>query len=320
MKEREWLQAIKPKSYRQPSVIKGFGDDGAVIKPPVGHELVIVTDAMVEDVHFSLDYMSLYEVGYRVLAANISDLIAMGSRPLYYLVSLTVPSHYQVQDMTLLYEGMGELAKEAHMDLIGGDTTGGSQLMISITAYGSVLPQYKRLRQHAKPKDIVFTTGYLGEAGYGFDLLQKNPSHSNRFANQHKQPKLRLAFTYVSENLTRLALNDISDGIATELNELAEASQVNITIEADALPIHPDMQHLSKNKQLKYALTAGEDFELVGTCSNEEWNKLEDLCNTYSIPVKRIGTVSSMTSSTPQVFLYQNNQAHLLTSSGYEHQ
>ncbi|GEN46276.1 thiamine-phosphate kinase [Alkalibacillus haloalkaliphilus] len=317
MKETDLINQITPSFYRQSSVVTGIGDDGAVIKPPNGHELVIVADAMIEDVHFSLNYMNLSDVGHRVLAANVSDLIAMGSKPLYYIITLGVPSDYNHKDIQLLYDGLNQLAKVYNMDLIGGDTTSSNKLMISITAFGSVLPNRKRLRSQADAGDVVFVTGYLGESGYGLHLLN-DQIDEDYFINRHKRPVPRQDFLYASEPLSRVCLNDISDGISTELNEIAEASLVNIEINYESLPVHEEMKKLNSTFLKELILSAGEDFELVGTCSVQEWKQLEQSCQKLNIPIKSIGTVTS-SSSTPKVNLIEGDQITLLDRKGYEH-
>ncbi|WP_029425367.1 thiamine-phosphate kinase [Alkalibacillus haloalkaliphilus] len=317
MKETDLISQITPSFYRQSSVVTGIGDDGAVIKPPNGHELVIVADAMIEDVHFSLNYMNLSDVGHRVLAANVSDLIAMGSKPLYYIITLNVPSDYNHKDIQSLYDGLNELSKVYNMDLIGGDTTSSNKLMISITAFGSVLPNKKRLRSQAEVGDVVFVTGYLGESGYGLHLLNKQ-MNEDYFINRHKRPVPRQDFLYASEPLSRVCLNDMSDGISTELNEIAEASLVNIEINYESLPVHQEMKKLNSTFLKELILSAGEDFELVGTCSVQEWKQLEQSCQKLNVPIKSIGTVTS-SSSTPKVNLIEGDQITLLDRKGYEH-
>ncbi|WP_188207150.1 thiamine-phosphate kinase [Alkalibacillus aidingensis] len=320
MDEFELINKIKPTFYQQPSVMKGIGDDGAVIRPADGHELVVVSDTMVEDVHFSLDYMSFEDIGHRVLAANISDLVAMGSTPLYFLVNIAVSGSIQNEQIYAIYNGMSSLATTYRMDLIGGDTVSAKQLMISITAFGSVLPWKKRLRSQAEPNDVVFVTGNLGEAGYGFYVLKENSVsvNSTYFANRHKRPIPRVDFISASRHIRRLSLNDLSDGLSSELNEIAEASNVNIEVDFSHIPIHEQMRYLGRDKLKKLTLSAGEDFELVGTCSPEEWKVLKSECEKVNIPIKAIGHVTSK-GEQAQVWLKEDNLSFPLKRNGYKH-
>lgn len=250
MKEFEFIEKIKPSYYRNSSVIKGIGDDAAVVSPPNGYELVIASDTMVEDIHFSFEYMQLSDIGFRVLAANLSDLAAMGARPLYYAVNIAVPSTYSDEQLTDLYVGMNELAQKYKLDLIGGDTVSANELVITISVFGKVLPNRKRLRSYAQTNDIVFVTGNLGEAAYGYDLLQSNFLLENYFTNRHKRPIPRIDFVELTDSVIRMSLNDLSDGLASELNEIAEASQATIVIHWDDLPIHSKMTNI-EIEQLK---------------------------------------------------------------------
>ena len=292
LKEFEFIEKIKPSYYRNSSVIKGIGDDAAVVSPPNGYELVIASDTMVEDIHFSFEYMQLSDIGFRVLAANLSDLAAMGARPLYYAVNIAVPSTYSDEQLTDLYVGMNELAQKYKLDLIGGDTVSANELVITISVFGKVLPNRKRLRSYAQTNDIVFVTGNLGEAAYGYDLLQSNFLLENYFTNRHKRPIPRIDFVELTDSVIRMSLNDLSDGLASELNEIAEASQATIVIHWDDLPIHSKMTNIEIEQLKKYVLSSGEDFELVGTCSPTEWD-----CLLYTSPSPRDVEESRMPSS-----------------------
>ncbi|WP_027964075.1 thiamine-phosphate kinase [Halalkalibacillus halophilus] len=318
MKEFDFIQAIKPSFYYQSSVIKGIGDDAAVVQPSMAGNMVITSDSMVDGVHFTTDYMTFKDIGYRVLAANISDLIAMGSTPTYYVVNVVVPNDVSQHQLVEAIDGMKELASRYRMDLIGGDTVSGEQLMFSITAFGSVFANKKRLRSDAKVGDLIFVTGNLGEAGYGLSLLQENKQDETYFINRHKRPTPRQGFIEAQKDLTRLCLNDISDGISSELNEIAVASDVNMHIKREILPVHPNMKHLSKEGLDYFTLSAGEDFELVGTCSKEEWNILKRNCEINEVPITLIGEVTNKKNQ-PTVWLNNGREDLILKSNGYQH-
>ncbi len=317
VREFDLINRIKPAYYKNASLIKGMGDDGAVIQPSIGYEIVIASDTMVENVHFSYDYMSFEDIGYRVLAVNLSDLAAMGADPLYYAVNLAVPSKLTEENLIQLYNGMTGLANQYQMDLIGGDTVTANELVITVSVYGSVLPERRRLRSYAKPGDVVFVTGNLGEAAFGFDRLNDNYSLSDYFATRHKRPVPRNRFTEMTNQITRMALNDISDGLASELNELAESSNVNIEVNWEQLPVHQQMKNIHYDRLKTYVLSSGEDFELVGACSPVEWKKLVDLC-ADEIQLTQIGKVTESTTS-PSVFLQENDRKTILKKSGYSH-
>nr|WP_289039531.1 thiamine-phosphate kinase [uncultured Allobacillus sp.] len=317
MEEFEFIEKIKPSYYRNSSVIKGIGDDAAVVRPPNGYELVIASDTMVENVHFSFKYMLLRDVGFRVLAANLSDLAAMGATPLYYTVNIAVPSTYSDEELIDLYFGMNKLAKKYKLDLIGGDTVSANELVITVSVFGKVLTHKKRLRSYAKTDDIVFVTGNLGEAAYGYNLLQSNRLLENHFTERHKRPTPRIDFVELTDSVTRMSLNDLSDGLASELNEIAEASNAVIEINWDDLPIHSEMSPIEFEQLKKYVLSSGEDFELVGTCSPKDWELINE-ATSNKLQVTPIGKVTAE-SSTPEVFLTMNHSKTTLHKSGYSH-
>ncbi|MGP4073721.1 thiamine-phosphate kinase [Piscibacillus sp. B03] len=320
MDEFSFIKAIKPKHYMQSSVINGIGDDGAVVQPSIGSQMVIATDTMVENVHFSFDYMSYEDVGYRVLAANLSDLAAMGSTPLYYIVNISGPNEITNDELVRIMNGTKELAKLYNMDLIGGDTTSSQELVITVTVFGELVAGYKRLRRHAQPNDVVFVTGYLGESGYGFQLIKKGKyEDDSRFIKQHIRPKPRLDFAQVIKTIKRVSLNDVSDGISSELNEIAEASNVSIVTDWNSIPIHPEMKHLKDEELEKLTLSTGEDFQLVGTCSEEAWNNIKSICSEQEIKVTKIGEVLPFNKQESSVYIIKNGKRKKLDSEGYQH-
>lgn len=196
MDEFQFIQSVTPKFYRQPNVMKGIGDDAAIIRNQ--HEDTILTvDTMVDMIHFSLKTTKPYHVGYRALAANISDIAAMGGKPTSFLVSIVIPDDWQDQQLNEIYQGMKDLAKNFQMDLIGGDTVSGKQLTLTITVIGSVPPQGRaRYRSQAKQGDIVFVTGTLGDSACGLHILLhgNENEHDNYeyFIKRHQMPMPRL--------------------------------------------------------------------------------------------------------------------------------
>ncbi|WP_194840952.1 thiamine-phosphate kinase [Filobacillus milosensis] len=318
MDEFSFIQSIRPKYYKQSSVIKGIGDDGAIVKPPFDSDLVMATDTMVNNIHFSLDYMTFEDVGYRVLAANLSDLAAMGSSPLYYLVNITSPKYMTNSNLKRIIDGMKELAGQYKMDLIGGDTTSGNELVITVTVLGSLPNSKYRLRSSARLNDIVFVTGNLGESGYGLKLLQSNVEH-HYFNQKHIRPSPRIDFVDATTNVKRMCLNDISDGLSSELYEIAEASKVSIAIDWAEVPFHDEMASLDHTELRKLTLSSGEDFELVGTCSDEDWNKIREVCDQHQIKVTQIGQVIDDMTTQPTVYINEYGKRKRLNREGYKH-
>src|SRR5690606_28333798 len=168
-----FIDNIKPNTYRQNKLIKGIGDDAAIFR--MGNEdTVIAVDTVVEGVHFTKETREPCHIGHPLMAANLSDLAAMGAAPLFYLASVVIPDELPDADVLQIFSGMKKLADVYGVDLIGGDTTSGGLLTLSLTIIGSVPVGKARLRSDARPGDVVFVTGTLGDAGAGLDLLLNN--------------------------------------------------------------------------------------------------------------------------------------------------
>ncbi|SEQ80807.1 thiamine-phosphate kinase [Virgibacillus subterraneus] len=321
MDEFSFINSIKQQTYKQSSVVKGIGDDAAVFRN-TSQDIVTAVDTFVEEVHFSRATMDPFHIGYRSLAANISDLAAMGATPAFYLVSIVIPKHWADEELTKLYKGMDNLATIHNMDLIGGDTVSGKELSISITVIGFVSKGNARYRSSAKPGDILFVTGTLGDSQAGFHILN-NPGkfkEKEYYYNKHRMPEPRVAFALELGSLSRVALNDISDGIANEANEISEASKVSITIYEDKLPTSTSYKQFPVKLQREWKLFGGEDFELVGTVAKAEWEAMKLVAERTNTPLKEVGYVDFSKSDEHKVFgVNQKNKKKLLEKKGYTH-
>ncbi|MBA2175811.1 thiamine-phosphate kinase [Halobacillus locisalis] len=321
MDEFSFIRSIRPKDYKQQSLIKGIDDDAAVFRP-IGEDVVTAVDTMVEGVHFSRQTMTPSDVGYRALAANISDLAAMGSTPAFYLVSLVVSESWSEAELHQLYEGMSELADEHGMDLIGGDTVSGSELSVSITVFGYVDKDKARYRSDAEEGDVVFVTGTLGDSRAGLACMQKSMNRTNEIdylIGRHQRPSPRVAFAQALKNCKRVALNDVSDGIANETNEIAESSQVDLVIQANFVPTSEAIQAVFPQVVQEWSLSGGEDFELLGTVSKAEWSLVEEAASATGVAVTVIGEVKKMNDETPRVYIETEEGRTILRKSGYTH-
>ncbi len=324
MDEFDFIKKVKPNRTFQENVKVAIGDDAAVYESSQGYHQVVCVDTMVEGVHFLKSLSSPFEIGYKALAVNISDIAAMAAIPLYYLVSIAVPAHWQEDDLLEIYEGMKKLSAEYKMDLLGGDTVSTSdRLVITVTVIGEVEKNRSTLRSKAKVDDIVFATGTIGDSAAGLAILLGQASINTQslktyFLQKHKMPTPQVRVGRIVGALNRAALNDISDGLASELNEIAEASDVGITIEEEALPISEELLLLHSSYDIKrWVLNGGEDFELVGTTSPDSWVKLKHACDQIGIKITKIGSVDSKDKG---VTLITKNQEYVkLDKSGYNH-
>ncbi|MFC2022061.1 thiamine-phosphate kinase [Chloroflexota bacterium] len=300
-------------------LILGIGDDAAAWSGNDSIQLATV-DSLVQDVHFSLDITSWEELGWRALAANLSDIAAMGGLPQYALVSLALPDHTEVEDVTALYRGMLELAQRFEVAIVGGDTSSAPLLVINITILGSTKSQDKHIltRSATKPGEKVAVTGYLGTAAAGLEMLLKRPPYGSEPTAFSKYVPYDSKATASSKNLqfdsevtaslkraflqpypriaegqilieqgVRAAI-DISDGLISDLRHICKASQVSARIEIDRVPIQPIVKTNFGDRALELALSGGEDYELLFTASAEIINKVKAAT---SYPITEIGEI-----------------------------
>jgi len=223
-------------------LILGIGDDAAAWQGDASVQLA-TADSLIQGVHFTLGIASWEELGWRAMAANLSDIAAMGGLPKYALVSLALPGDTEVEDVTTLYKGMIELARQFEVAIVGGDTSSAPLLIINITILGSTKGQAHNIltRSAAKPGDKVAVTGYLGAAAAGLEVLSKNlfleaeATASLKRAFLHPYPRIAEGQILVEQGV-RAAI-DISDGLISDLSHICQASQVGARIEIDRLPI-----------------------------------------------------------------------------------
>jgi len=272
-----------------------IGDDCAVVE--ASGRLAVTTDAVVEGVHFRRDTMSPAQVGYRAMAAAVSDIAAMGGEPAFVTVALAVPPSWPQDDVVAIYDGVAEAAAAFGASVVGGDVVSTpGPLWLSITAVGRV--ERPVTRAGARPGDVLFVTGSLGGSAAGLDILlgRRGGSAVARavLVERHRRPTPRLAFGREAARLGATALDDISDGLASELHEIAEASGVRLVLEGDRIPIQPEVVEYARavgKDPLEYALFGGEDYELVGTAPRDVFARLLAVAPVVRTPVTAIGRV-----------------------------
>ncbi|MCK0473425.1 thiamine-phosphate kinase [Halalkalibacter sp. APA_J-10(15)] len=321
--EFEFIKSITPRQTDQPSLVKGIGDDAAVYRGSEQYDEVVCVDTMVEGIHFRRDTLTPFQIGKKALAINVSDVAAMGAQPIYYIVSVAASSDWKQEELEDVYKGMLELAQVYKMDLIGGDTVSTPDtLVLTVTVIGRVERNRAVYRHMAKPGDVVFITGHAGRSAAGLDLLfEKGVNGSFSLAEQklvraHQEPQPHVkAGRILCHAGLRVSLNDVSDGVASEANELAEASNVKIHIDKSCIPIDEAMSSYSREQQLEYMFFGGEDFVLIGTTKEEDFNKVEELFKEEGLFITKIGHVLTGKG----VYLKEENQLTKLEKKGYNH-
>lgn len=273
---------FKNQTLSRPDVLLGIGDDAALLKIPPNCLLVSSTDTLVEETHF-LPKTLPFDIGYKALAVNLSDLAAMGAEPAWMMLALTLPNVHKkwLDEFT---DGLFQLANQFNVQLIGGDTTRGP-LTITIQVQGFVPPHQALCRSGAKIGDKIYVSGTLGDAGLGLQVALGNynlPNEDKLFVLQRlNQPIPKIQLGIGLRELARSAI-DISDGLLADLNHVLKSSHVGAHIFAENLPLSTTLQNqLPLVEAQRLALTAGDDYELCFTVppikENELISRLRDL-------------------------------------------
>jgi thiamine-monophosphate kinase len=250
------------------------GDDGAVLAIAPHKSVVVTTDVLVDQVHFSDRTTSPFDVGWRAVAANLSDLAAMGAKPLGITVGLSLPGTKSVSWVESVYQGMSACLQAYETPLVGGDICRSTVVSLAITALGEVLPQRAICRHQARPGDVILVTGLHGLSRGGLELLL-NPDRANsltaaekeRLIEAHQRPRPRLdVLPYLREIPESIAIAgmDSSDGLADAIKQICQRSGVGAIIERSSIQVFSGLTKLAGNQTAwSWVLNGGEDFELV---------------------------------------------------------
>ncbi len=285
------IELVKEKVFtKDKQVIVNIGDDAAVIRSTPNRLLIFTTDTLVEKIHFDLRYFTLEEVGWKAMAANLSDIAAMGGLPKYVLVTVGLPKSVKSQDVLQLYRGMNRIAKRYDCKIVGGDTTRVPQdLFITIALLGEVEKGRFTTRNGAKKGDLICVTGNLGESQAGLEYLKKHGRSRLPLVQKHLTPYPRI---HEARTLVRgLKINsmiDISDGLSSELFHIAEESHLGAVIDEAKLPVSPKcvkLASLLNLSPLSLALSSGEEYELLFTINKKEITKLNRMKKKLRISV-----------------------------------
>ena len=248
------------------NVLVGIGDDGAVIKASPQNS-VLATDMAVEGVHFKREWSSLHEIGAKITAANLADIYAMGGDPKYLLVSAGLTSDFGIAEIKALANGIKSEADLVGAVIVGGDISRAEKLVISISVFGEVTNPITR--SGAKVGDLVIISGLPGKSAAGLFQLQSGVTDST-FISAHKKPVLNYELAKKFRNAN--AMCDVSDGLLSELNHIASASNVGIELDSKLISAIPGFKELGEATELEIwdlVLAGGEDHVFVATTSSE---------------------------------------------------
>lgn len=315
---REIAERVKPRA----DVLLGIGDDCAILAPPKSKRLALSTDTLVADVHFFAK-TEPYLIGYKALAVNLSDLAAMGAKPLWYSMALTLPSA-DANFARELTRGMHTLSVEHDIALIGGDTTAGP-LSITITVIGSLdagvgTASVALKRAGAQIGDGVYVSGTLGDAAGALRLRKLAKTEPAWLAQRLDQPTPRVALGLELHGIASSAI-DISDGLIADLAHICRQSGCSAALHADRLPISHELV-IAHGLAIAWecALAGGDDYELLFTAAPKHAAALVKLATAQGLAITRIGTIGARHSNQELVQVVDANALPVaIAKSGYEH-
>ena len=307
--EFDFINALRQRAAStSPSVVAGIGDDAAVFRSASGKDTIITADLLVEDIDFRRTTTPPYLLGHKALAVSLSDIAAMGSRPLWSLISIGVPGDvWQTDFVDRLYDGLLDLANRYGVQLIGGDTSRTTEnIVIDSIVAGECMTNMAVMRSGAKAGDQIYVTGSLGAAAAGLRLIERGAHLAEQNLGDDDSQKLdhvllrqlrpepRVGWGIVlGEERLASSMIDLSDGLSSDLNRLCAASGMGALIDSSLLPIDNRVSELCGRRALdplQLALHGGEDFELLFTVKPADVPRLPRRVD--GVEIKRIGEMT----------------------------
>ena len=333
LKERNLItlaQGMAEKFSLDPSVKIGIGDDCALVLPKADKGLIITTDSMAEGTHFDLSYFTPFELGVKSASVNLSDIAAMGGVPKWALLCLSLPFSISEDFVNAFLKGLINKLAYAGATLVGGDTISSTgPLNVTVTIIGETDLDNFLSRDMAKPGELIFCSGYLGQAALGLEWLKKHGrtygsgcKHSlKRLFLRHlmPEPRIELGKALAKSGLARCAI-DVSDGPATDLAHICKKSGVKAILNKAALPISRASKKVASAlniNPLEPALRGGEDFELIWTAKPSKLQEISKIAAKLNLNAFVIGKVEEGSG----VWLRQESGHQIeISYQGYEHQ
>ncbi|MCC7417370.1 MAG: thiamine-phosphate kinase [Acidobacteria bacterium] len=293
--ERELIGRITGRLPPPPAwMLVGIGDDAAVVEPERSRAEVLTVDALVEGVHFDRAFTPPGAIGHRALAANLSDLAAMGAAPRLALLSMAIPPGMPVAEFDAIADGIARLAARHRVHLAGGNLTSSpGPLVVDITAIGTVKRRQALTRAGARAGDDIYVSGTIGAAAAGLQALRRAaaPASSAVARFLYPEPRVRLGVV-LARNRAATACMDLSDGLADAIRQVAEASGVGAILDAEAVPIDPAARAWFESRgadPVHAALAGGDDYELLVAVGPRLRRRLAAVAGSPGAPLTRIG-------------------------------
>ncbi len=316
------------------NLLMGIADDAAVYKPSPGKVQLFTTDALIEGIHFDLTFTSFMHLGWKSIVANISDIAAMGGIPRYAIVTLSLPKKISVEMIEDFYRGAVSACQKYSCLIVGGDTTTSmANTMISVAMIGEADERTIKYRGGATAGEYLCVTGHLGSSLAGLNVLKREKERFAQALDQHAfepnlepytqaiekhlMPKPRLDLSKIlTERVNIGAMIDISDGLASEVHHICKNSGVGAAVHEHNIPVDSVTQKIAgefSDLPTEYALYGGEEYELLFTISDEQYNILDKLTNDVTI----IGRITEKNKGIE--LIHEGGEHEPLRFGGWEH-
>jgi thiamine-monophosphate kinase len=316
-------------SFKNASTLLGVGDDAAVIDH-FGRQTVVSTDMLIEGIHFDLSYTPLKHLGYKSVVVNLSDIYAMNATPTQILISIGFSNRYSVEALDEFYAGVYAACEKYNVDLIGGDTSSSQKgFIISVTAIGEVVPDSFVKRNTANVNDLICVSGELGSAFLGLTLLERE---KKIFAETGAQPDLEgqahivgrllkpearkdIVEYFAESEIIPTSMIDISDGLSSDIMHICNKSKTGCVLYEDKFPFNDEAKEFAYKLQLDptaCALSGGEDYELLFTVSQADFEKIK-----INPSISIIGYMTDETEG--MHLLTRGGNKHPLVAQGWNH-
>ena len=311
--------------YDSRRVVVGIGDDTAAERVSPDHLLLSTCDALVDGVHFLFNKISPRQLGRKSVAVNLSDIAAMGGRPTSILITLALPKNTSVNWVEDLYIGIKEMCSLYKVNIMGGDMVSSPVVSINITALGEVRPENLIKRSGACVGDAIMVTGPLGDSGAGLEIIKRGlegDPYWSKLVEKHLEPIPQVhEGQFLAQSGFVTSMNDISDGLASEIREISEASNVGIELWEEKIPYSRLLLEAADKltvSPIEMALSGGEDYQLVFTCKSDKVEELiKSFTKKFSKEVHLIGEVKSKEHGIKLKNL--DGQYKKLVTRGYDH-
>lgn len=300
MNERRIIELLGSQAAGEtPDLLRGIGDDCAVIRKDRHHSWLVTMDTLVETVHFDRSWHPPEKLGRKVISVNVSDIAAMGGTPYFIFLSLGLPSDFEVRWLKRFSRGLADACREYGCFLAGGDTVRSpSGVLVTVTVLGEMLTSRVVMRDGARVGDIVWVSGRPGRAAAGLELCRRGRGNDSVYAelieaHLNPRPRLQLGRMLAQGRLVH-AMMDLSDGLATDLAHICTLSGVGAVIDPNGFAADRSLAAAAGmlgRDPLQWTLTGGEDYELVFTAAHRKTPAIAGLAASLAIPAAPIGRI-----------------------------